>query len=228
MSSGLEGWRQALPDLYTGIFNNREQAMMQRLSLLVLMIAALGALPARGESPETVLDNLLRARAVSDPAAFLGQLAPDAVVLGMHGSGALSGPALQDSIATLFADGAAAGYRRVHRDIRYSAAGDTAWFNESLESPAGGRAWGSGVLVRTGAGWKVAQYSTGPAQLSPTAGSAPVPAPADMAAPAGPVQAAGEPTATDSPANSDTAAAEPAKKRECRRMRHKTNRASSC
>ncbi len=202
-------------------------------ALLALLFTAFSSLPAWGAAPEEVLDSLQRARSAADASAFLGHLTPDAVVLGMGGSGPLSGRALQTHIDALFSRGGAGNYRRVQREFRYSPAGDVAWFSELLSGPGGGQTWESGVLIDTGGGWKVAQYTTAPVQS--TLSTAPTPAVADSEAapvqpaiPAAPVEAA----STGQADGAEPASAEPAtnghgEKKRCRK-RHKTNKASSC
>jgi len=56
-----------------------------------------------------------------------------------------------------FAKGKAWSFRSTRRAIRIS--GDVAWFDEDLDTPNLGPARGSGVLVRTPAGWKIEQYN---------------------------------------------------------------------
>ena len=129
----------------------------------------------------------------------------------------------------LFSGGGAGNYESVQRDIRYSPAGDVAWFSELLAGPGGGQTWESGVLVDTGGGWKVAQYTTAP--VLPTLSTAPTPAAADTQAaplqpvnPAAPVEAA---PAEQADGAEPAGTAEHGKQKRCRK-RHKTNAASSC
>ena len=49
-------------------------------------------------------------------------------------------------------------YHPVHRRIRLSGDGRTAWFYETLAHARYGRMRGSGVLVMQGGHWKIAQY----------------------------------------------------------------------
>ncbi len=49
-------------------------------------------------------------------------------------------------------------YRTVDRHIDFTPDGDTAWFDEVLDSASYGTARGSGVVINTGAGWKISQY----------------------------------------------------------------------
>jgi len=185
-----------------------------------LLLVLLWAGHAAGDSPAATLDALHEAGDQADPAAFVSLLTADAVVLGWAGKPRLAGQSLRDQIDAAFARGDAWNYRGTRREIRYSADGAVAWFDESLERDQRVRGWGSGVLIRSDAGWRVALYSL---NLSSEPG---VPAPVPAAAAAEPVTQsaghAGKPVATEP----DGAA--PAQQRECRRMRHKTNKASNC
>lgn len=44
------------------------------------------------------------------------------------------------------------------REIDFSPDGNTAWFDELLNNEAYGTSRGTGVLIRTGEGWKIVQY----------------------------------------------------------------------
>lgn len=49
-------------------------------------------------------------------------------------------------------------YRSVERNINLTPDGNSAWFDEILNSESYGSARGSGVLIKTAAGWKISQY----------------------------------------------------------------------
>lgn len=44
------------------------------------------------------------------------------------------------------------------RNINFTPLGNVAWFDESLSSESYGTCRGTGVLIRTDAGWKISQY----------------------------------------------------------------------
>ena len=50
-------------------------------------------------------------------------------------------------------------FRPRDRHIVFSADGNTAWFDEMLDTPNLGLCRGSGVLVSLGGQWKIAQYN---------------------------------------------------------------------
>ena len=49
-------------------------------------------------------------------------------------------------------------YRSMERHINLTPDGNTAWFDEILDSASYGTARGTGVVIRTGSGWKISQY----------------------------------------------------------------------
>jgi hypothetical protein len=179
--------------------------MNPRVVLSALLLVTVGTAPARGDSADAVLDALHEAGAASEPAGFFAQMTPGTVVLGVDGAGLLEGPVLRTHFEERFAAGNAWDYRSTARSIRYSTDGDMAWFTESLESPDGGHGWGSGVVTRTAAGWRVAQYSV--ITASGSTGTASAPARQESEA---------------------TPAAGQQERKRCRRMRHKTNKVSNC
>jgi ketosteroid isomerase-like protein len=202
--------------------------MTRRATLFTLLLVAVFTTPARADSADAVLDALHAAGAASDPAGFFAQMTEDAVVLGLDGTGPLAGHTLRNHVDGRFAAGDAWGYRSTERAVRYSGDGNVAWFTESLENPGGGHSWGSGVLLRTGTGWKVAQYSVTVVTSSAGTGSAR----SSAAAGSGGGDTGSQPTETIEPAqqaeSAQTSGAGQQERKRCRKMRHKTNRASSC
>lgn len=58
-----------------------------------------------------------------------------------------------------FESGNAWTFTPVERHVNFAANGQTAWFDESLDTPNLGPARGSGVLVRQNGDWKIAHYN---------------------------------------------------------------------
>jgi hypothetical protein len=58
-----------------------------------------------------------------------------------------------------FAKGKAWSFTAVSRHVSFSRDGTVAWFDEALSTPNMGPARGSGVLVKDGGEWKIAQYN---------------------------------------------------------------------
>lgn len=190
-------------------------------ALLILLLLA--QLAKADDSPGAALDALHRAGGARDHNAFLALMTENGSVLGLASDSRWNAAALTDALSTYFAGGGTWPKRASKRQIRMSSQGETVWFSESLQNTGGNTGVGSGVLVRTPSGWLVAQYhisySATPEAIDSGARDAVVP---DGSAPkASPVV-----NPASIMAETDTAA-QPAKKR-CRKMRHKTNRSSSC
>ena len=49
-------------------------------------------------------------------------------------------------------------YRPLTRNINLTPDGNSAWFDEILDSASYGTSRGTGVLIKTAAGWKISQY----------------------------------------------------------------------
>jgi hypothetical protein len=171
--------------------------------LLSLIITA----PAHAEtSPAATLDAFYKAGAGANQSAFVAQLTEDAVFLGVDGGTRLQGQSLRDYVSDSVANGNTWAYHSSDREIRLSADGSVAWFDESLQHEQLGTGRASGVLIADNGNWKIAQYNLtvplpGVVSVSPagTSGAA-----ANTAVPAAP------------------------QKPECKQLRHKTNKKSSC
>ncbi len=143
-------------------------------------------------SPEAALDALHKAGADANPTVFTALLAEDVVFLGMDAANRLEGQAVRNFVTDSFAKGNAWTFRSGQRETRLSNDGTVAWFDESLAHDQLGHGRGTGVLIRMGEGWKVAQYNltvplpnaavatsgSGGAQAVIPAGTATNPAPA--------------------------------------------------
>jgi SnoaL-like domain len=162
-------------------------------------------------SPAATLDAFYKAGAGANQPAFIAQLAEDAVLLGVNGDTRLQGQSLRDYVSKdlareQFSDGNIWTYYSRGREIRLSADGAVAWFDESLQHEKLGPGRASGVLIANGGDWKIAQYNL----------TAPRPVVA-VASPTGAPEAA-----------PGTQPATPAQQPECKQLRHKTNKKSTC
>jgi uncharacterized protein (TIGR02246 family) len=142
---------------------------MPTLALLCLTLVA--ATPDAGTSdagtptasPTTavnaVLDDWHRAAAQADEARYFGHFTPDAVFLGTDATERWTRDEFRAWARPHFAKGKAWSFTSVSRHVSFSKDGAVAWFDEALSTPNMGPARGSGVLVRDGATWKLAQYN---------------------------------------------------------------------
>lgn len=136
---------------------------------LLLAAALFAAAPAAGpaRAPEggaqealaRVLDDWHRAAAQADEARYFGHFTADAVFLGTDATERWGRDAFRAWARPYFARGRAWSFTVVQRHVTLGPGGDVAWFDEALSTPNMGPARGSGVAVRTGGRWKIAQYN---------------------------------------------------------------------
>ncbi len=107
-----------------------------------------------------VLDSLHAAASKADEPGYFGLFTEDAVFVGTDATEVWSLDAFRAYARPVFAQGRGWTYvpEPGTRRIRISSDGQVAWFYEALRNEKYGATRGSGVLVRTAAGWRVAQY----------------------------------------------------------------------
>jgi hypothetical protein len=206
------------------VANAKRLTMKQPYNIAALLVILLLAQLAQADdSPGSALDALHQAGGASDHHAFLELMTEDGSVLGLSSDSRWNAPALTDKLTTYFARGGTWPQPDSSRQITISPEGEMAWFSESLKGTGGNTGVGSGVLVRTASGWLVAQY-----HISYSA----VPEVLDSTAPAAVMvdsfaQETG-PVVNPASTSLETGTANLPAKKNCRKMRHKTNRSSSC
>lgn len=210
---------------------------MQNLRTLIAVLVVLMPTTALADSEQEVgktLDAFHLAAAEADLDGYLETVTDDVVFLGTDGNERWQGQGFREFVEGNFSAGRGWVYKPLERSVQVAASGSTAWFDESLENSSLGRCRGTGVVVKTGDGWRIAQYNL----------SVPVPnamveqVVADIAAlessdvPGGGAAA----VVSSSPAEESAEAAnpsveqvsEPPPSADCRRKRHKTNRKAGC
>jgi len=133
----------------------------------LLCLALLTATPDAGTpaastptaSVNTVLDDWHKAAAQADEARYFGHFTPDAVFLGTDATERWTRDAFRAWAKPHFSKGKAWSFTSVSRQVSFSKDGAVAWFDEALSTPNMGPARGSGVLVKDGGAWKIAQYN---------------------------------------------------------------------
>lgn len=104
------------------------------------------------------LDRFHAAAAAANEEAYFSLFADGGVFLGTDAKERWTVPEFRAYAHPRFASGKAWSFRAIRREV--SVRGDTAWFDEDLETTNLGPARGSGVLVRDAkCDWKVAQYN---------------------------------------------------------------------
>lgn len=128
-----------------------------------LVAAALSAQSADGVFAQgavgAVLDAWHGAAAAADEEKYFSYFTPDAVFLGTDAAERWTRDEFRKWAHPHFAKGKAWSFRAVERWISFSPDRGAAWFDERLDTPNMGPCRGSGVLVRVGDGWKIAQYN---------------------------------------------------------------------
>jgi ketosteroid isomerase-like protein len=109
-------------------------------------------------SVAAVLDDWHAAAAAADEGRYFGHFAPGAVFLGTDAAERWPVEEFRRYAHPYFAKGKAWTFRAVSRHVAFSPDGAVAWFDEALDTPNLGPSRGSGVLVRTPSGWKIAHY----------------------------------------------------------------------
>jgi SnoaL-like domain len=128
-----------------------------------LAAAALGAQSTEGLFAQgtvgTLLDSWHAAAAEANEEKYFSYFTPDAVFLGTDGTERWTRDEFRKWARPQFAKGKAWSFRAVSRWISFSPDRNVAWFDEALDTPNMGPCRGSGVLVRVGDTWKIAQYN---------------------------------------------------------------------
>jgi hypothetical protein len=121
------------------------------------------ALPAMAQTPAAqvaaVLDDWHHAAAVADEARYFGHFAANGVFMGTDATERWTVSEFRDWAKPHFERKKAWNFKPRNRQIAFSADGNTAWFDEMLDTPNLGVCRGSGVLVRQSGEWKIAQYN---------------------------------------------------------------------
>ena len=133
------------------------------LLVSLVAVAAVRALPPDGifASGEVaaVIDGLHAAAAAADEEKYFSLFTPDAVFLGTDATERWSRDEFRTWAHPYFAKGKAWTYKSTARWISFAPDRSVAWFDELLENATYGTCRGSGVLVRSGETWKIAQYN---------------------------------------------------------------------
>jgi uncharacterized protein (TIGR02246 family) len=139
---------------------------MKRI-LLAACVAALAA-RARAQSSDgvfasgaiaAVLDSWHGAAAAADEERYFSYFTPDAVFLGTDATERWTRDEFRNWARPYFAKGKAWSFKATSRWITFAPDRTVAWFDEALATPNLGPCRGSGVLVATDHGWKIAQYN---------------------------------------------------------------------
>lgn len=106
-----------------------------------------------------VIDDFHAAASEGDAKRYLGHLTDEAVFMGTdEWERWPKHPDFTDYVNARFKDGGWS-YRSVERHVKLAPGGASAWFDEVTYSETNGRFRGTGVVVKTKGGWKIAHYA---------------------------------------------------------------------
>lgn len=133
------------------------------LCLTLLTASPEAGTPAAATTPtaavNAVLDDWHKAAAQADEARYFGHFTPDAVYLGTDATERWTRDEFRAWARPYFSKGKAWNFTAASRHVSFSKDGAVAWFDEALSTTNMGPARGSGVLVKDGGSWKIAQYN---------------------------------------------------------------------
>lgn len=128
------------------------------MELLLIVLAVLQ--PADNKTPvNAVLDDWHRAAAEADEGRYFSHFTADGVFLGTDATERWTRDEFRKWAAPHFARKKAWSFKATRRHVTLARDGSIAWFDEELATPNLGPARGSGVLVKEGDTWKIAQYN---------------------------------------------------------------------
>lgn len=114
---------------------------------------------AAAAAAEVSLDRFHHAASEADGETYFGLFAEDGVFLGTDATERWTVEEFRAYAMPYFSQGRGWTYTPVERHVTISDDASVAWFDERLENEGLGETRGSGVLVRRGGTWKVAQYN---------------------------------------------------------------------
>jgi hypothetical protein len=131
------------------------------LPLTATVLLAIAHANAQGDEAQihALLDDFHLAAAEADRDRYLGHFAPNGVFMGTDDWERWPLAEFTEYVDGRFSGGGGWEYAAEERHVMFAGGGDTAWFDEIMVSPRWGRFRGTGVLLRTDAGWKIAHYS---------------------------------------------------------------------
>jgi hypothetical protein len=134
--------------------------LAHRLAPLALLVSSLAALAAGPEEAAVarVLDDWHDAAAKADEPRYFAHFAKGGVFLGTDATERWDVESFRAYAHPYFAKGKAWSFHPKSRHVLFGKGGETAWFDELLDTPNLGEARGSGTLVKEDGAWRIALY----------------------------------------------------------------------
>lgn len=128
------------------------KSILGLLCLLTAMAAQGQSSPA--EAVAAILDQFHQEASEGDWNAYFDLMSDDAVFLGTD----VNERWTKEVFRSYAGNRSGWTYTPLQRNINFTPDGNTAWFDEVLDSASYGTSRGTGVLILTDAGWKISQY----------------------------------------------------------------------
>ena len=132
---------------------------MTRLLALLVLLAGTAWPQTDAAAVGSVLDDWHQAASAADESRYFAHFAENGVFLGTDATERWTTSEFRTWAHPYFARKKAWSFKARGRHLEFSADGQTAWFDELLDTEKMGVCRGSGVLVRRGKTWKIAQYN---------------------------------------------------------------------
>ncbi len=136
---------------------------MKSILFLLVVLAFPGPVSGAEERPavraiDSVLTAWHQAAATANAKVYFDCLTADAVFIGTDAGERWTRKEFEKWARPYFERGSAWVFAARERHIRLAAGGRLAWFDELLDSKSYWPSRGSGLVVKTAAGWKIAHY----------------------------------------------------------------------
>jgi len=127
-------------------------------ALVVSAIPLQATEPAPEEAIAAVLDAFHTAASEADGETYFGLLADEAIYIGTDAGERWSADEFRSFADPYFSTGRGWTYTATERHVDLAPIGTVAWFDELLWNDSYGTCRGTGVLLLTDEGWRIAQY----------------------------------------------------------------------
>jgi len=136
----------------------RSTIILMSIVLLAASVASATELTAEGRAVDAILTSFHDAASRADGELYFDLLADDAIYLGTDAGERWTVDEFRAFAEPYFSKGRGWTYTATIRNIVMGPGGDTAWFDELLWNESYGTCRGTGVLIETPEGWRIAQY----------------------------------------------------------------------
>lgn len=135
--------------------------MWRIFAAIVLVVSMTNPVMANDDKNaiNALLDDFHDAASKADGERYFGHFADGAVFLGTDARERWTLTEFKAFAEPYFSKGKGWTYKTTERHVDFAPDGKSAWFDELLNNEKLGQCRGSGVLLKTSSGWKLAQYN---------------------------------------------------------------------